>query len=302
MRQNQLPHTASLPPLVTTTAELRAALQPARRAGRRIGLVPTMGALHAGHLSLVRASRAECDVTVVSIYVNPSQFGPGEDFSKYPRTLAGDLEKLAGCGADLVLAPGDAEVYAPGHATWVEVGAVAEPWEGRLRPGHFRGVATIVLKLFHMVQPDIAYFGQKDYQQTLVVRRMVADLDVPVAIRVCPTVREPDGLAMSSRNAYLSAEARRRATVIFKSLAAAQQAVAGGQRDAEALARQIRELLLSAGGVTIDYVALAHPETLEPVKTIVPPTLAAVAIRIDGTRLIDNCLLDGQTPAGKPAR
>jgi len=277
--------------LVTTAAQLRAALEPARRAGRRIGLVPTMGALHEGHLSLVRAAKAECDLSVVSIYVNPSQFAPGEDLAKYPRTLQSDLEKLAGCQADLVLAPGDAEVYAPGHATWVEVGAVAEPLEGQLRPGHFRGVATIVLKLFNMVQPDAAYFGQKDYQQTLVVRRMVADLNVPVQVRVCPTVREPDGLAMSSRNAYLSMEARRRATVLWYSLEAARRAVGGGQRDAAAVARQMREILLSAGDVTIDYVALVHPETLEPVRTVVSPTLAAVAVRIDGTRLIDNCIL-----------
>ena len=193
-----------IPKPVTTVAQLREQLRTARRAGRKIGLVPTMGALHEGHLSLVRAAKAECDYTVVSIYVNPSQFGPNEDFAKYPRTLEADLALLAGCGADLVFAPGNDEVYRAGHATWVEVGPVAEPLEGVFRPGHFRGVATVVLKLLNMVQPDAAYFGQKDYQQALVIRRMVADLDLPVAIRVCPTVREPDGLAMSSRNRYLS--------------------------------------------------------------------------------------------------
>jgi len=250
-----------------------------------------MGALHEGHLSLVRASRAECDVTVVSIYVNPSQFAAGEDLARYPRTLQSDLEKLAGCRADLVLAPDDAEVYAPGHATWVEVGSVAGPLEGQLRPGHFRGVATVVLKLFNMVQPDAAYFGRKDYQQTLVVRRMVADLNVPITIRVCPTVREPDGLAMSSRNAYLSPEARRRAAAVWQSLEAARQAVAGGQRDAEAIARRMHEIILAAGEVRIDYVALVDPETLDPVRTVGGPALAAVAVRIDGTRLIDNCML-----------
>ena len=189
-----------------------------------------MGALHEGHLSLVRAAKAECDYTVVSIFVNPSQFGPNEDFAKYPRTLDADLALLAGCGADLVFAPGNEEVYRAGHATWVEVGSVAEPLEGVFRPGHFRGVATVVLKLLNMVQPDAAYFGQKDYQQALVIRRMVADLDVPVAIRVCPIVREPDGLAMSSRNRYLSPAARRRALVLWKSLQLAGKLVAEGER------------------------------------------------------------------------
>jgi pantoate--beta-alanine ligase len=274
-------------------------LEPARRAGRRIGLVPTMGALHEGHLSLVRACQAECAVTVVSIYVNPSQFGPGEDLAKYPRTLESDLQRLAGCQVDLVLVPSDAEMYAPGHATWVEVGAVTEPLEGQLRPGHFRGVATVVLKLFHIVQPDIAYFGQKDYQQTLVVRRMVADLNVPIAIRVCPTVREPDGLAQSSRNAYLGAAARRRATALWKSLEAARQLVGQGQRDAETIARRMREIL-AAADAQIDYIALVDPETLQPVRTLAGRTLAAVAARIDETHLIDNCILEmSPSPSGR---
>jgi pantoate--beta-alanine ligase len=277
--------------LVTTVMDLRAALEGDRRAGRRIGLVPTMGALHEGHLSLVRAAKAECAVAVVSIYVNPSQFAPGEDLAKYPRELESDLQKLAGCQADLVFAPGDAEVYAAGHATWVEVGAVAGPLEGQLRPGHFRGVATIVLKLFNMAQPQVAYFGQKDYQQTLVVRRMVEDLSVPVEIRVCPTVREPDGLAMSSRNAYLSPDARRRAAALWKSLEAARQAVAAGQRDTETIVRAMREIILSAGFAEIDYTVLVDPETLQPLPTLSRPALAAVAARIDGTRLIDNCII-----------
>ena len=199
-----------------------------------------MGALHEGHLSLVRAARAECDYTVVSIYVNPSQFGPSEDFAKYPRTLEADLALLAGCRTDLVLAPGNEEVYRPGHATWVEVGAVAEPLEGACRPGHFRGVATIVLKLFNMVQPDVAYFGQKDFQQALVIRRMVADLDVPVVIRVCPIVREPDGLAMSSRNRYLSPAARQRALVLWKSLQLAAELVEKRRAQCAAIAARMR--------------------------------------------------------------
>jgi pantoate--beta-alanine ligase len=279
-----------LPRVLTTIAEIRAALLPFRRAGKRIGLVPTMGALHEGHLSLVRASKAECDATVVWIYVNPSQFGPHEDLTKYPRTLQADLEKLATCDTEFVMVPGDAEVYRPGHATWVEVGSVAEPLEGRCRPGHFRGVATIVLKLLNMIQPDVAYFGQKDYQQSAVIRRMVADLDLPVEIRVCPIIREPDGLAMSSRNVYLSADARQRATVLWRNLEFARQLVAQGECDAAAIARQMTERILAARAA-IDYVALVDPETLAPVAQVAAPVLAALAVKIDSTRLIDNAIL-----------
>jgi pantoate--beta-alanine ligase len=280
-----------MPRVLTTVSEIRAALLPYRRAGQRIGLVPTMGALHDGHLSLVRASKAACDVTVVWIYVNPSQFGPHEDLSKYPRTLPADLEKLAGCGAELVMAPGDAEVYRPGHATWIEVGAIAEPLEGRCRPGHFRGVATVVLKLLNMIQADVAFFGQKDYQQAAVIRRMVADLDVPTEIRVCPIVREPDGLAMSSRNVYLSPDARRRATALWQSLELARQLVAGGERDAGSIIRTMTQTLVAAAA-TIDYVALVDPGSLAAVDPITGPTLAVLAVKIDGTRLIDNALLE----------
>jgi pantoate--beta-alanine ligase len=281
-----------MPPHVfTTVAEIRAALLPCRRAGKRIGLVPTMGALHEGHLSLVRASKAECDLTVVWIYVNPSQFGPREDLANYPRTLHADLEKLAACNTEFVMAPSDAEVYRAGHATWVEVGAIAEPLEGRCRPGHFRGVTTIVLKLFNMIQPDVAYFGQKDYQQAAVIRRMVADLDLPVTIRVCSTIREPDGLAMSSRNAYLSPDARRRASVLWRSLELARQLVAGGERDVAAIVRQMNQQIL-AEGATIDYVALVDPDSLSAVAKVSGPTLAALAVNIDGTRLIDNAILE----------
>ena len=250
-----------------------------------------MGALHEGHLSLVRAAKAECDCAVVSIFVNPSQFGPNEDLSKYPRTLDTDLALLTGCGTDLVFAPTGDEVYRAGHATWVEVGSVAEPLEGAFRPGHFRGVATVVLKFLNMVQPDVAYFGQKDYQQALVIRRMAADLDVPAAIRVCPIVREPDGLAMSSRNRYLSPAARRRALVLWKSLQLAGTLVEEGNCDARAIAARMRELIETAEDARIDYVALVDPETLQPVETIAGRTLAALAVKIENTRLIDNCLL-----------
>jgi len=285
--------TERCPKLVATVGELRESLAPLRRAGKTIGLVPTMGALHEGHLSLVRAARAECDVTVVSIYVNPSQFAPGEDLAKYPRTLQADVEALAGCGVDFVLAPADAEVYRPAHATWVEVGAVAEPLEGRCRPGHFRGVATIVLKLLHVAQPDVAYFGQKDFQQALVIRQMVVDLNVPVEIRVCPIVREPDGLALSSRNVYLSPAARQRALVLWQSLQLAGELVARGERSTAVIARRMREVILSAGDARIDYIALVDPETLQPVDTVAVPTLAALAVTIENTRLLDNRVLEG---------
>lgn len=284
--------TTGQPKLVRTVAQLRGTLDAVRRQGKRIGLVPTMGALHEGHLSLVRASKAECDFTVVSIYVNPSQFGPQEDLAEYPHTLAADLEALAGCGAELAFAPGDEEVYGAGHSTWVEVGPLAEPLEGRFRPGHFRGVATVVLKLLNMVGPQAAYFGQKDYQQALVIRRMVEDLDVPVQIRTCATVRHPDGLAMSSRNGYLSPDARGRALVLYKSLQSAAQLLGQGQRDAAAIAGRMRQVIATAEDARIDYLALVDPESLQPVAEITGPTLAAVAVTIEGTRLIDNCLLE----------
>ena len=282
----------AIPKLITTVAQLREELAAVRREGKRIGLVPTMGALHEGHLSLVRAAMTECDCTVVSIYVNPTQFGPSEDFSKYPRTLEADLKLLAGCGADVVFAPTNDEVYAAGHATWVEVGAVAEPLEGQCRPGHFRGVATVVLKFFNMVQPDAAYFGQKDFQQAAVIRRMTADLNLPLLIRVCPTVREPDGLAMSSRNRYLSPAARQRALVLWRSLQTAVKLVQEGQRDASKIAARMREMIETAEDARIDYIALVDPDTLQPVGRIAGRTLAVLAVKIENTRLIDNCLLE----------
>jgi pantoate--beta-alanine ligase len=306
----------AIPQLITTVVKLRAEVAVVRREGRRIGLVPTMGALHEGHLSLVRTAKAECDCTVVSIYVNPTQFGPAEDFSNYPRTLEADLKLLAGCGADVVFAPTDDEMYPREKgvrnllperpsgcsaqkvpdtffpSTWVEVGAVAEPLEGQCRPGHFRGVATVVLKLFNMVQPDAAYFGQKDFQQTAVIRRMTADLNLPLAIRVCPIVREPDGLAMSSRNRYLSPAARQRALVLWKSLQTAVKLVEEGQRDASEIASRMREVIETADDARIDYIALVDPDTLLPVERIAGRTLAVLAVKIENTRLIDNCLLE----------
>jgi pantoate--beta-alanine ligase len=280
------------PEVVTTIAALRDAVGAARRAGKKIGLVPTMGALHEGHLSLVRAAKAECGCAVVSIYVNPSQFAANEDFAKYPRALDADLAALATCGTDWVFAPANEEMYGREHATWVEVESVMQPLEGLFRPGHFRGVTTIVLKLLNLVQPDVAYFGQKDFQQACVVTRMAADLNVPVAIRVCPTVREPDGLAMSSRNRYLSPAARQRAVVLWKSLELASRLVEQGERRAETILARMHEVVATADDAQIDYIALADPDTLQPVQAVTRRTLAALAVKIEHTRLIDNCLLD----------
>ena len=287
----------SRPLLVHTIDELRHAVAAARQRNERIGLVPTMGALHAGHLSLVQASQAETDLTVVTIFVNPTQFGPNEDLQRYPRTLDADLDAVGTCpGSTLVFAPASEEVYPATFDTWVQVGAVAEPWEGQFRPGHFRGVATVVLKLFHMVGADAAYFGQKDYQQAQVIRRMVADLNVPITIRVCPTVREADGLAMSSRNRYLTPAARQQALVLYESLCLADNLVQQGQRNASLIAAKMRHRLESAEEAGIDYIALVDPETLLPVDEIHGPTLAALAVRIQSTRLIDNRILQPPGP------
>jgi pantoate--beta-alanine ligase len=279
------------PQVFNNVAELRRAIAAVRARGGRVGLVPTMGALHEGHLSLVRASKAECGFTVVSIYVNPTQFGPKEDLARYPRTLPADLAALATCDAEAVFVPANEEMYPPGFDTWVEVGQVARPLEGQCRSGHFRGVATVVLKLLNIVGPDVAYFGQKDYQQAQVIRRMAADLNVPCEIRVCPIVRESDGLAMSSRNRYLSAEARRDALVLWESLSLAAELVRAGQRSAATIAARMSERIQRVPGAVIDYVALVEPQTLEPVAEIAGPTLAALAVRIGPTRLIDNMIL-----------
>jgi pantoate--beta-alanine ligase len=275
-----------------TIAEIRAFLRPQRAAGRSTALVPTMGALHEGHLSLLRRAKAECGCAVVSIFVNPTQFGPSEDFSRYPRDLEGDSRLCDGAGADALFAPTPAEMYPDGFASWVDRDdAAARRLEGECRPGHFRGVLTVCLKLFQIVQPDRAYFGQKDFQQALVVRRMVRDLDLPVEVIVCPTVREGDGLAMSSRNRYLDAAARRQATSLSRGLERARAAVAAGERNAGALADLIRAELCAAGPCSIDYVAVADPDTLAPVETLERAAVALVAARIAGTRLIDNMLL-----------
>lgn len=257
-----------------------------------VGLVPTMGFLHEGHLSLVRAARAENDHVFVSIFVNPTQFGPNEDFSAYPRDTRRDLQLLEDAGVDYVFMPAPEEMYPPGFEAVIEVGSVSEPLEGAARPGHFRGVATVVLKLFNIVQPHRAYFGRKDAQQLVVIRKMVRDLDVPVKIRAMPTVREADGLAMSSRNTYLrTPELRQGALVLQRALQAAQDCWSSGSRDAEELRREMRKVIEGEELARIDYVSVADPETLRELDTIGGPALVSMAVRVGNTRLIDNTTL-----------
>jgi pantoate--beta-alanine ligase len=256
-----------------------------------VGLVPTMGYLHEGHLSLVRRAREECDQVVVSIFVNPTQFGPKEDLSKYPRDLDRDLNLLESLGVDLVWAPTAEVMYPPGYQTWVEVEAITRPLEGAMRPGHFRGVTTVVAKLFTGVQPHRAYFGQKDAQQAAVIRQMTRDLNFPIEIVICPIVREPDGLAMSSRNVYLDAEQRKAATVLYRSLSAAKEAYEDGVRDAEKLRQIMKNVLASEPLAQMQYVSCADYDTLEELETVTGKALLSMAVFVGKTRLIDNFVL-----------
>lgn len=290
-RRDPLERGRPTPQLITDPETIRQAVLAARTAGKSVGLVPTMGALHEGHLSLLERARTECDVSVVTIFVNPTQFGPTEDFRKYPRDLDRDVAMLGRGGCDLVFAPTDAAMYAPGHSTFVEVGELGKVLEGEFRPTHFRGVATIVLKLFMLASADRAYFGRKDYQQTIVVRQMVADLNVPIDIRVCPIIREPDGLAMSSRNAYLSPDERRRALVLARSLRLAERLVNEGERDVAKLRSLMEREINDAGGIDIQYIAFVADGTVIPVEQITGPTTVALATTVGKTRLIDNLLL-----------
>jgi pantoate--beta-alanine ligase len=277
---------------VRTVADLRAALADAPRP---VGLVPTMGFFHDGHLSLMRAARAGNETVVVSLFVNPSQFGPGEDLASYPRDEERDLRLAEAQGVDIVFAPAVEEVYPAGFATSVEVDGLTGPLDGASRPGHFKGVTTIVTKLFNMARPDVAYFGQKDAQQALVIDKLVRDLDMPVRVEVCPTVREPDGLAMSSRNAYLTPEDRERAPAISRALRAAEQAVERGQVDAEAVIAAARGELDEAG-IEPEYLELRSATDLAPAQRVNGSTLLAVAARVGTARLIDNTMLkDGGT-------
>lgn len=277
--------------VVSTIAAARERIRAARAAGAEIGLVPTMGALHEGHLSLMRRSRAECGLTVATLFVNPTQFGPGEDLARYPRDLETDTRLSESAGVDLLLAPPVEEVYRPGACTWVDVEGLTDRLEGASRPGHFRGVATVVAKLFNMVQPDRAYFGQKDYQQLQVIRRMTRDLDFPIRIVPCETVREPDGLAMSSRNRYLSPEERRSALALSRALFAARDHFAAGERRGADLVAAARAVLDAEPAVRLDYLELADAEDLAPVSNITAAAVLLVAARVGATRLIDNILL-----------
>lgn len=278
-------------PRVGTIVECRAEVAKARKAGRRVGFVPTMGALHEGHLSLVDAARERSDWVALSIFVNPLQFGPGEDFERYPRDLERDTALAEKRGADLVFAPSLEEMSPQPLATRVTMIGVTDDLEGRARPGHFEGVLTVVTKLFHIVQPEVAVFGQKDAQQAAAVRRLVADLDFPIELVVAPTVRDDDGVALSSRNAYLSRDERARARALWRSLEAACALVRGGERDAGRVEAALREVLDGTAGVETDYVAVVDPDTFQPVERIEGPALAALAVRVGATRLIDNELL-----------
>jgi len=263
-----------------------------QKIGGSVGFVPTMGYLHEGHLTLVKRARVENSTVFVSIYVNPTQFGPREDFGAYPRDLDRDLDLLRGEGVDVVFVPSDEEMYPPEFSSWVDVEKVTEHLEGASRPRHFRGVSTVVVKLFNIVQPSRAYFGQKDAQQAAVIKRMVADLNMGLEIVVVPTVRESDGLAMSSRNVYLSPEERQAATVLFKALTLARQLWQGGGKDAEDIRRQMTSLIQKEPLAQIDYVSIADANTLEELEAIDCPALASLAVRIGKTRLIDNALLE----------
>lgn len=279
----------------TTLASVRQAVSRARAEGRAIGLVPTMGALHEGHLRLVEACRRRAGFTVVSIFVNPTQFAPGEDFDRYPRTLEDDLRGCEAAGVDLVFTPTKADVYPRGEAntTFVEVPGLSHVLEGRTRPTHFRGVATVVLALFEIVRPDLAFFGQKDYQQQALIRRMVEDLHVPIEVVTVPTVREADGLAMSSRNRYLDSRQRQGAVVLYQALQEARRAVAGGERDADRIRQILRSRIESEEAAELDYVDAVDADTLERLNQIEPgrAAVALLAARFGKTRLIDNARL-----------
>ena len=271
---------------------MREISQEARGRGRRIGLVPTMGALHDGHLSLVRRAKELCDLVVVSVFVNPAQFGPNEDFDRYPRDLTRDADLCVQQGVDYLFAPSAGAMYLPGHRTWVEVEGLSEVFEGAARPGHFRGVATVVLKLFNIVRPHFSFFGQKDGQQVVIVRRMLRDLNVDVELVVCPTQRDADGLALSSRNAYLGPAERAAATCLYRALERARELIEEqGVRDARQVEAAIREVIDSEPLARLDYVAITDVETLERVETIDRQVLVALAVWIGETRLIDNMLL-----------
>jgi pantoate--beta-alanine ligase len=285
---------------ITSPSEMSRLSREVRRAGKRVGFVPTMGALHQGHLSLVRTARAQSDVVVVSIFVNPTQFGPKEDFAKYPRNLEKDSAMLVAEGVQCLFAPAVEDMYPPGSSAWVNVEGLCDKLDGGSRPGHFRGVTTVVAKLFNMVQPDLAFFGQKDAAQVAVIRKMVRDLHFDTEIVVCPIVREADGLAMSSRNAYLSPEERKRATVIYRSLRRVETLAGQGEKNSARLAAAGREVIAEEPSIRIDYYEVVDPYTLDPVADVGKGALVAAAAYVSGTRLIDNTVLPAK-PHRHPA-
>jgi len=275
-----------------TIESVRRLVKAARSKGKRIGFVPTMGALHIGHICLIEKAVKECNFVVVSIFVNPTQFGPDEDFEKYPRPFESDLEICKKAGVDVVFAPSPQEMYKKENLTWVNVEKLTEPLCGRFRPGHFRGVATVCAKLFNIVAPDVAYLGQKDAQQAIVLKQMVADLNMPLEIVVCPTVRQADGLAVSSRNKYLSEQQRKDATYIYKALKKCESLIEAGTTDIETIIGEMQKILKQVPSIEIEYISIVDAETLQELERIAGKVLAAVAVKIGSARLIDNILLD----------
>jgi pantoate--beta-alanine ligase len=275
-----------------TIQSVRKLVKAARAEGKTIGLVPTMGALHIGHISLIEAAAKQTDFVVVSIFVNPTQFGPGEDFEKYPRPFEADLKICGEHSVDVVFAPTPKEMYKSKNLTWVNVEKLTEPLCGQSRPRHFRGVTTVCAKLFNIVMPDIAFFGQKDAQQAIVIKRMVADLNMPLKIVVCPTIREPNDLAVSSRNQYLTEQQRKDAALIYKSLQKCREMIEAGVTDTKEIVGQMHTILNQIPSARIEYVSIVDAETLKSVDKVAGKVLAAAAVKIDSTRLIDNILVD----------
>ena len=280
--------------IARTIEQVRKLVKTARSQGKSIGFVPTMGALHIGHISLIEAAAKKCDFVVVSIFVNPTQFSPTEDFDKYPRPLDADLKICRKAGVDVIFTPTIKQMYGSENLTWVNVEKLIEPLCGRSRPGFFRGVATVCTKLFNIVVPDIAFFGQKDAQQAIVIKRMVADLNMPLKIVICPTVRQPDGLAVSSRNQYLTEQQKKDATYVYKSLQNCQELVDAGVTNVQKIIHQMRKVLGQVPSIWIDYVSIVDAETLQTINHIAGKALVAVAVKIGSTRLIDNILVDSR--------
>ena len=278
--------------IAKTIESITSLVKAARNDGKRIGFVPTMGALHVGHISLIETALKKCNFVVVSVFVNPMQFDPGEDFEKYPRPLEADLEICEKAGVDVVFAPPPEVIYPTENLTWVNVEKLTEQLCGQSRPGHFRGVTTVCAKLFNIVAPDITFFGQKDAQQAIVIKRMVTDLNMPLEIVVCPTVRQPDGLAVSSRNKYLTEQQKTDATCVYKSLQKCREMIGAGVTDTQKITTKMRKILSRPCSIEIEYVSIVDAETLQSLDNVDRGVLTAVAVKLDDTRLIDNILVD----------